>query len=1399
MSARPAFGTETDFHREEISSRRFRLGLLTTLIVGGVVLMVVYLALALTWRSQPFMGVTVNHTMTVNASSPNGGTAWTGRDAGLKAGDRITAINGQRIANNRTHGTGYVTYNAALAEMQRGDTVEVAFVYDTNRLTTPRADTIICAEPDADGMAACRVSFALMSLPIADFFAFFIVPFASGVVVLVIAGGLVYLRPFIDHTFVVALTLVMLALGMGGIFDSATSHQFTPIWLLAMIGTGVGFIAISLTVPRRIRPVMRQPLLRFVPLILGGLLWLYTAGMYRNEAPVASPTSFQIGVISAIIGLAILAAMAGFYHRRVAPSRTSRDQANIIMMGAVLGLAPGIFWLASRFFPTESPLMLSIEASLPFLIVPSLSLVYAVLQTRRFDTDEVVNSGITYFILFVALGIGYGLLVLGASLLATDAIEADNPLLIVLTIFLISALFVPVRTNLQRRIDSIYYRVRHDYQRKAEAFSQRVTSLADTDVLIKEFRQLLDDTIQPFNTLIFLRSGQTGDYVAYGDPSPETDITFSDGSGVINLLGNSDDVVYLEPGQAWPPELHIDKTRLGVIKVMVIAGLPGDAVLNGFVAIGPPRGRDAGYNYEELRFIRGLVGSLSIAIERATVIESLERSVKELEVMSYISQAANFTIETEDLMELLSAQTARLTGSPYFYIVLRDPPTGQLYYAFFQEDDERRTDLEGQRWMPGDDLYSKVIEDGQPLRVDDYRMALDRRGYKIGVEASDTRAWMGVPLVTGGRTLGAMVVAERHPERRFSPDQQRTMNDLGALAASALDKSRLFSEVNARARQLAALNEISQQLVATEGDFDRLLEVITSSAVEILNAEAGSLLLTVEDGTEELEFKVATGNTGQQLIGKRLARGHGLVGRVAQSGEPIISNDTTADQNWEGEISQDFRTQSVLAVPLVVQDRVIGVLEMINKLDGSIYVEEDVRLLTTFAGQAAIAFENARLFQQTDLQLSQRVQELEALERIDRELNRSLDLDSVAEITVRWAIENSNAVAGLLGVPDEEARVMHIVAKQGYTDEDIPSGAEGNLWPVDRGIVRRVLRTRRADLQPYVDMDPDYVPSLRGALSQITVPMIAGNDISAVLILETDREPRLNLLDQDWAQRLAEHASIAIENAKLYAEIMQANETKSEFIGFAAHELKNPLTSVSGYAASLGGSMADSLSPEQIKQFAAVIQNNAERMDSIISDLRDIARDDAGKLSIALEPVPLRQVMIDTLLSLQKQIEGKGQTVVNNVADDLPPVLGDRSRLTQVMVNFLSNAHKYSPEDTTIWLEADVLPRYVTRRGRNLGDVMHVRIRDEGIGMSEETVNKLFTEDYFRSDNQQARAQEGTGLGMIITKRLIEGHGGDVWIESELGHGSTFHFVIPLASNKRATQESEKAGADSAD
>ncbi|RMG74975.1 MAG: sensor histidine kinase, partial [Chloroflexi bacterium] len=321
-------------------------------------------------------------------------------------------------------------------------------------------------------------------------------------------------------------------------------------------------------------------------------------------------------------------------------------------------------------------------------------------------------------------------------------------------------------------------------------------------------------------------------------------------------------------------------------------------------------------------------------------------------------------------------------------------------------------------------------------------------------------------------------------------------------------------------------------------------------------------------------------------------------------------------------------------------------------------------------------------------------------------------------------------------------------------------------------------------------------------LSQITVPMLSGDDINALLILETNQEPRLNLLDLDWAQRLAEHAAIAIENAQLYEKLTAAARTKSEFMGFAAHELKNPLTSVKGYAQALNSSMAAAMGPEQIKNAALVILSNADRMQNIIDDLRDLARLDANQFDINQEATSMYSLVMDTLMTIQTQIDEKQQTVINEVAEDLPLVWVDPKRMIQVMTNFVSNAHKYSPPGATITISANVKPRYINEKGKLIGDVMHVIIADTGIGLSEEDLKRIFRENYFRSENELARQQKGTGLGMMIAKRLIEGHGGEVWVESELGKGSKFQFVIPLATEERmnaskeASEEPEPSGSD---
>jgi len=241
-------------------------------------------------------------------------------------------------------------------------------------------------------------------------------------------------------------------------------------------------------------------------------------------------------------------------------------------------------------------------------------------------------------------------------------------------------------------------------------------------------------------------------------------------------------------------------------------------------------------------------------------------------------------------------------------------------------------------------------------------------------------------------------------------------------------------------------------------------------------------------------------------------------------------------------------------------------------------------------------------------------------------------------------------------------------------------------------------------------------------------------------------------------------------------------------MGFAAHELKNPLSSVKGYAEVLQSGILGNLSDKQ-EEFIGIIHANARRMETIISDLRTAAQIDANQFTVDPEPMDIYSTIVETLRPFVRPLEDKNQNLVNNVPEDLPPIMGDEARIMQVMTNLVSNAHKYSPEDTTIVVKAEHKMSFVAPDGQRMGEVIEITVVDQGIGMTEEDQKKLFKERYFRADNEETRSQPGTGLGMMLTKSIIDGHNGKIWIESEYGNGSTFHIVFPVANLEMPPEE----------
>jgi signal transduction histidine kinase len=1376
------------------------MGLSAAALLAAAIGILYTIIVAIGWYQQPFLGVVLSYDLKVTNTQPLGqgdDSVWPALKAGLAPNDqllRIGTLQGSaftplfELADSTTYTpkpNAPFIFNQALAQLTDSPTITVEIFRPTIYKSSKPAQ---CSIVLADG-AICYYTFPMRTIPLIDFLAQFGVSLLLGSLLLAIGVVAWGMRRRQASARAMAIICASAAFAVVARFNLITSFTLVLAWAFAMCVLAGGLTELALIFPFQPVWVRRNPLIRFVP----ALLTLLAFGVCVSYYVITDVQSFNLvqGIATAaasICGILLLGSL--YFRRRSSISPMTRDQSGIVLVGLVVAILPTLIWFLlvnlEHIWGIASITFTTIFILPPLLIFP-LSLAYAILQYRLVNSDRVISEAMIYFTLGFILILGY-LLVTDAVYTFTNGVfRFDSPFIIAVTLFIISVAFTPARLRMERLVQNAFFRQSPVYEQRLEQYSHALPTVVEIDDIVEKFNQLMSETILPQYSFTFLRNVAINDYEAYVDPQTgraQTDIRFDGASPLVRLLETSNDLLYLGPGEAPPPELSTDRARILVLNTPVIVRLHSAARLNGFVALGPRR-NNLPYHYEDLRYLERVTAQTAAAVERAQVIVEARRNEVELKVLAQISAALNIAMDFDTLLEFVYTQVDKVIRAPNFYIVLRDPINEELYYAFFQEDEERISDKEGIRWTMGRDLYSEVIRSGQPYKTENFVQEQTKRESRGLVDNLALRAWMCVPLNAGtGGALGALALGTTDANIVYTTDQVRIFSNIADLAATALYKTRLFSEAEKRARQMKVLNDISSRLASEFENIEALLRIIIESSVEMLSGEAGSLLL-VDESSGDLIFRLAVGGSGQELVGTRIPKGSGIAGTVVNTARHVIVNDAHQDRRWFGEVRNEidrntrrFATRSILAVPLAARGGVLGVIEVINKKDGSPFVDDDVNLLTTFASQGAIAIENARLFQMTDLALTERVQQMDTMGKIDQELNRRLNLDMVIELTIGYALKESNADSGVLAlVEDEQAPEFVIANSIGY-----PEGmfAAGQKHPIDFGILGKVFRTGQFALISNEEMssDRDYVVMLPDAKGQLAVPMITGRNVTAVLLLESTKPEGFNMMTASFTQSLAEHANTAITNAQLFKQLESANEARLKFVAFVAHELKNPMTSIKGYAEVLLGGMMGPIS-EQQQHFIAVIRSNVVRMQNIVEDLRDLTAQESGKLTLKFSTVSFNNVILETLRPQQRAIDEKGQKVVLNVPENLPPVWGDEQRLIQVLTNFVSNANKYTPPNGTIVITAEDVPNIWDETGAKR--VIHCAIADTGIGMSDTDLRKLFTA-YWRSDNPRAQEQPGTGLGMTLTRGLVESHGGKVWVESIIDVGTTFHMTVPLVS-----------------
>lgn len=546
--------------------------------------------------------------------------------------------------------------------------------------------------------------------------------------------------------------------------------------------------------------------------------------------------------------------------------------------------------------------------------------------------------------------------------------------------------------------------------------------------------------------------------------------------------------------------------------------------------------------------------------------------------------------------------------------------------------------------------------------------------------------------------------------------------------------------------RLAALYRVSRAL-GSSLDLDQVLRESMDAVIDLTGAERGFLML-FNIGTNELELQAGRNFRRENLEKDEMEFSRSVIESVIRSGEGVLTTNAQTDERFSSHDSVTlYALRSIMCQPLLVRGLSIGVIYVDNKGKAGIFNEDDLELLEAFATQAAVAIDNAMLFTQTDAALARRVTELETLHEIDRELNARLDFDRVLGITLEWAQQGTAADSGWIALVKNDEPVLILSTDGQHVLDPL----------LDESWVQTALNEGKPVHH--------QAPGTEGDL--LIVPARREGDTLALIGVLRDRGV-FSQEAESFLLRLAERASGAIENTQLYQAAQLADESKSQFITIVTHELKIPMTSIRGYADLIRQGTVGPVTEKQA-QFLDTIRNNVDRMADLVSDLSDISRIDTGRLKVDLQPVSINDYVRETIANLRPQFEQKSQAIKIELDPDLPLVLVDRVRLVQILTNLLSNANKYTPEQGAISIS-----------GSRQGLALRIAIQDTGIGLSESEQAQLFSQ-FFRSETPEAREQTGWGLGLYVTRRLLELMQGEIGVESTAGEGSTFWFTLPIA------------------
>ncbi len=648
-------------------------------------------------------------------------------------------------------------------------------------------------------------------------------------------------------------------------------------------------------------------------------------------------------------------------------------------------------------------------------------------------------------------------------------------------------------------------------------------------------------------------------------------------------------------------------------------------------------------------------------------------------------------------------------------------------------------------------------------------------------------------LQAGATKIGAGALDHRIEVK--TGDELQALGDEFNRMAGQLQQytSGLEQKVEERTRDLretleqqTATSEILGVISSSPTDLQPILNAVAQNATRLCDA-SGALVLRVEG--DSMTLAAEHGSLATLELGSRMPiRRDMVIGRAVIDSQTVHVLDLSSESDTEFAEGRALAVRlgiaTTLAVPMVRKGVVIGVIGLVRtEVRG--FTDKQIELVQTFADQAVIAIENVRLF--TELQtrtqeLAHSVEQLRMLSEVSQSVSSILDLNQVLDTVVARAAQLCSADTAVLYELDERSGTLYPRASLGY-----PPDLAAKPLLLGESVIGRAAVAKAPVQIPDVRADDSFGGRGRDAADRsgiralLAVPLLREGRILGGLAVGNSTPGEFPPEVIDILQTFAAQSTLAIQNARLFSEIEQksreleiASKHKSQFLANMSHELRTPLNAILGYTELIVDRIYGDLS-DKVSEVLERVQKSGRHLLGLINDVLDLSKIEAGQLVLSVDDYSFNDVVQSVVSAVGSLAAEKLLPLNVNVARDLPVGRGDERRITQVLLNLVGNAIKFTEA-------GEVGVRVV-----NSGGAFLASVTDTGPGIREEDQQKIF-EEFQQSDSSSTKTKGGTGLGLAIAKRIVEMHGGRIWVESTSGEGATFFFSVPVRVEQEAVK-----------